>query len=741
MADEKITDKPSEKQSGEDQAVGSKAKKYAFHRRFAIGVTIVLLFLTSVELGTGRPIFLAMNDSWMDKLFRQRGMEAGDPRVTVVTLDDATLKKIGAFPPPRSMYEDLVGTLLDEYGVRAVGLDVLFPDPSDSQIDKKTGKVIRLGPNDKALVRITKKAGKRLVHAFDLDSRTETYLTTGKWAYRYPFSAVKEAAQALGLVDQLRISGDGSVRRMALFVGSSRDNHREWVADPQRVPVFGLKLLEVYEGKKADDYIHQVGGNTFHLNVRGETSEDYEIEFDVDGNETGSTIIPAVPGIHRIPVWRILEKDLKDPVIDRARLKDGIVLVGSTAVGYYDHYPSPFTHSSPGVEAHANMIDNLLNDRFLRKISGSVTLVLIVIFAYIAYKLVSLPALYAGLSFGAVLIAWMSATYYSFLNLHILEFTQPALALIIIFSVLMVHKTMLEQQQKREVRQMFGQYVAPEIVDILVKDPGKLKLGGEKRDMTIFFLDIAHFTTISEKMAPENLINFLNAYLTALTDDVLGSQGVVDKYIGDCIMAFWNAPLEVKNHREKACIAALGCIKTIERLNREYVDPTMPEKPAVRIGLNSGGVVVGNTGSARKLAYTVLGDDVNLASRLEGANKFFGSVVMVSEDTYGGAKNAVEARRLGQVRVVGKDIPILVYELLAKKGELSPGWAEALPIYHESIDKYLKRDFVGAKPGFEKVLELVPGDKPTRLYLSSCEDYIVIPPPDNWDGVFNLTSK
>ena len=172
---------------------------------------------------------------------------------------------------------------------------------------------------------------------------------------------------------------------------------------------------------------------------------------------------------------------------------------------------------------------------------------------------------------------------------------------------------------------MFGQYVPPEVVDILVKNPERLKLGGEKRDMTMFFLDIAHFTTISEKMSPEALIQFLNHYLTALTDDIFHNNGVVDKYIGDCVMAFWNAPLDEPDHRRKACLAAVACVATIERLNREYVDPSMPETPKVRIGLNSGEVVVGNTGSARKLAYTVLGDEVNLASRLEGANKFFGS--------------------------------------------------------------------------------------------------------------------
>jgi adenylate cyclase len=283
--------------------------------------------------------------------------------------------------------------------------------------------------------------------------------------------------------------------------------------------------------------------------------------------------------------------------------------------------------------------------------------------------------------------------------------------------------------------------VPPEVVDILVKNPERLKLGGDKRDMTIFFLDIAHFTTISEKMTPEALIQFLNRYLTALTDDIFANNGVVDKYIGDCIMAFWNAPLDEKDHRRKACLAAVACVKTIERLNKEFLDPSMPETPTVRIGLNSGEVVVGNTGSARKLAYTVLGDDVNLASRLEGANKFFGSTLMASEDTYKEGKDVVDGRLLGAVRVVGKAIPIKVYELLAKKGEMPENWKKGVPIYHEAIVHYENKRFEEALKGFTEFLKLVPDDKTAKLYMNACNDYVVIPPPPGWEPVFNLTSK
>ncbi|MEI8191822.1 MAG: adenylate/guanylate cyclase domain-containing protein [candidate division NC10 bacterium] len=444
-------------------------------------------------------------------------------------------------------------------------------------------------------------------------------------------------------------------------------------------------------------------------------------------------------GIRHTAAWRVLEGRLS--VEEKLALKGGIAVVGSIAVAAFDHYPTPFDPMAPGADVHLNLMDNILNKRLMRKAEPLWGLPLIAGFSAAAYALALLSPLLSTILFVVLLAAWVAAAYSLFLHLWLLECTAPTLALAGVFIGLMLHRVLIEEKQKREVRQMFGQYVSPDVVDILVKDPSKIRLGGDKRDMTIFFLDIAHFTTISEKMTPENLIKFLNTYFTELTGVILKNKGVVDKYIGDCVMAFWNAPVDVPDHRQRACTAAIECVEAIARLNVEYVDPTIPEKPAVRIGLNSGEVVVGNTGSAQKLAYTVLGDDVNLASRLEGANKFFGSTVMVSEATYGEGKAVVEGRILGSVRVVGKAIPIKVFELLAKKGKLSEAWQKGLPAYEDGVALYLKRDFAGAKARFQEVLGIVPGDKPSKLYLSACEDYVAIPPPQNWDGVFNLTAK
>ncbi|MBI3297741.1 MAG: adenylate/guanylate cyclase domain-containing protein [Elusimicrobia bacterium] len=676
-----------------------------FPRNFCVASLLLLCAFNWTNL------FEGLDNGWVDTMFIIRGAEAADPRVSVIAIDDDSVRQVGVFPWPRTVYKKLIEKLLAR-GVKVVGLDIMFFEPSGN------------AAADAALIEVTRKHPKNIVHSVANDTgilnRTEIM---------WPFEALRKVTKAFGFVGQIWIDGDGGVRFTASAIAPSHDM-ATW-NPAELTPSLGVASLMLLEGKPMPHYLG--AGYKVRLNWRGNRTTTIK-------TQAGTYEDKIEPMIPQIPAHRILNGDKLAPE-EEAALKDGVALVASTTLGNYDHYPSPFSNNTPGVLVHANLIDNLLNDRHLRIINYKWTFLTVAVMVGLAYLISTLAPFKAILLFFAGLSGWIALNYVLFLNLHILEFVAPLLGYVLPFIALMLHKAIEENRKAAEVRQMFGQYVAPEVVDILVKNPDKLSLGGEKRDMTMFFLDIAHFTTISEKMTPEALIQFLNTYLTALTDDILANNGVVDKYIGDCVMAFWNAPLEEPDHRRKACLAAVACVKTIERLNREYKDPTMPETPAVRIGLNSGEVVVGNTGSARKLAYTVLGDEVNLASRLEGANKFFGSTLMASEDTYNGARDAVEGRLLGSVRVVGKNEPIKVFELLAKKGELDAGWAKGLPLYHEGVALWETRKWEPAKALFDQVLVLVPGDKTTKHYLSTCEDYIAIEPPKEWEPVFNLTSK
>jgi adenylate cyclase len=328
--------------------------------------------------------------------------------------------------------------------------------------------------------------------------------------------------------------------------------------------------------------------------------------------------------------------------------------------------------------------------------------------------------------------------YYMFYKHYDMPFLSVVLALAAAFIYVTVYKAVLEGREKKWIKNTFGQYLSPKVVEIITKDPSKLKLGGEKRDMTAMFCDIASFTTISEKLTPEQLTAMLNTYLSGLTDEILKHDGVVDKFIGDCIMAFWNAPLDLKNHRTQACLAAVDCLAVNNRLNDAAKD--MVVKPNFRIGLNAGPMTVGNMGSQNRFSYTAIGDAVNLASRLEGANKFFHSRIMASEDVFMEAKDLLDSRYLGQIRVVGKAIPVKVYELFARKGEAAPEVVKMLKLYGAGMANFYAGKYQESAKDFKAALAARPEDGPSQFYIELAEKYIKEPPKE-WDGTFNLESK
>lgn len=698
--------------------------------RFPIYLTAVAALVLSL-LALDTRIFGLMNSRWNDQLFRWRGMEKADPRVIVVEMDDQSIKEIGTYPWSRDVYVYLLNGLFNA-GAKVVGLDVIFPDPSP---DKE---------NDTFFANSVLKNARRVVVPID---KVASPKDPEKLYLRYPFVQLRSSAKHFGFVDQPFQDSDAVVRWTVLFMSPDHDATK-WAADPEKMPGLGVALLALYKGVEPETFLKDekrpnnlfMGRNRIFLNHRG-----------VKNPGT----LKAENGIQRIASWKVIKNKLSPE--EKARLKDSIVLFGSTARAAFDQFPNPFTEAMPGVEIHATVIDNLLNNREMRESSAWWTVLLIVLFAGLGAWVVSkLDPLIAALAVVGTFAMWVIGGYLVFSKtLNLFQFWEPTIALLGPFSVLMIRKTLLEQQSKRHIQSTFGRFVSPDVVKDLAENPDKVKIGAQERDMTVFFLDIAHFTTISEKIG-NNIFEFLNVYLSALTHVIEAEQkGTVDKYIGDCVMAFWNAPLDQTDHRLKACLAALRCQEVMEHTNKNHKFPfKLPEIPEARIGLNSGLMKVGFTGSQQKLQYTVIGDEVNLGSRLEGANKFFGSKIMVSDSCYKGAKDHVDARFLGEVRVVGKAVPIGVYELLAEKGKLSPAWQKALPLYNKGLEAFKegvqlaqKKNTGGSAKAFEhskdifgQVLKILPNDAPSKLYYNTSEDYSQIPPPD-WDGVFNLTAK
>ncbi len=308
----------------------------------------------------------------------------------------------------------------------------------------------------------------------------------------------------------------------------------------------------------------------------------------------------------------------------------------------------------------------------------------------------------------------------------------------------LVQQYYVGSKEKRFIKNAFQHYLSPTVIKQLTENPNLLKLGGEKKVLTAFFSDVASFSTISEKLTPEELVNLLNEYLTDMTDIVLEFEGTVDKFEGDAIIAFFGAPVSFEDHARRACLVSIDMQKRLAELRKKWSHekhwPKNVHNMRMRIGLNTGPMVVGNMGSKTRMDYTMMGDSVNLASRLEGANKQYGTYNMISEFTYEAAKDYIEARELDLIRVVGKSEPVKVYQLLCRKGELPEDSNKLYKIFSKGIELYREQRWDDAILKFEDALKL-NDDEPSKRYIERCNQFKINPPQKDWDGVFTLTSK
>jgi adenylate cyclase len=440
---------------------------------------------------------------------------------------------------------------------------------------------------------------------------------------------------------------------------------------------------------------------------------------------------------------RVSLADVHDGTFDPELVRGKVVLVAVTAMGTYDQRVTPFSPNVPGVEVHAAALQNLIaGDALTRRpqvvwLEMLLSVLLAVGFGVALHRL----GIWAGTLVAlAAAITWIGADYL-WLFRNALWFHQvPMLAQIgSTWAAVTLWGYFAEGREKALLKREFSTVLSPTVVDELLKNPALAGLGGAERELTVMFSDIRGFTSISETLSPEGLTQFLNEYLTPMTDILIQRQGTLDKYMGDAIMAFWGAPILQADHAARACLAALDMLESLRELRLRWKGEGKPDID-VGIGLNSGLMRVGFMGSARMRNYTLLGDNVNLGSRLEGVNKQYGTNIIVSQATYEAARHVVYARELDAIRVKGKREPVIIFEL---RGKGSPDGAEArlLDTFDEALSLYQERRFAEARARFEVALSLFPQDEPSRLYIERCEAFARVPPPAGWDGVFEMTTK
>lgn len=558
-----------------------------------------------------------------------------------------------------------------------------------------------------------------------------------------PFPDLALASKGIGHIN-FHPDSDGTCRRTHPLL---------WLMEP-RIAYPSMPLLIAADIKKvplesvtAKNNSVILGDATIPLLPDGSMMINYQggrVFRDVEGKERYESFYKYIPYDSVIASKDFLLAG-QDPVLARGTFKDKIVLVTASAVGLSDLRSTPFSPVTPAIEIHANVIDNILSNRFLRPIDGIARKPYVFLLALFVGMIASLYNPYIGFAATVALTGSAIGLHWTLFGRGwVLPVVDVSFAMIGTYLGVVLRKYVSEEREKRHVKTAFGHYLAPQVLEDVLKSPDKLRLGGERKHMTVLFSDIEGFTSLSEKMAPEEISAVLNEYFGRMLECIKATGGTLDKFIGDAVMAEWNAPLPQDDHAARACETALLMMRDLEALRKKWPAEGKPLLRA-RIGINTGEMVVGNLGSKEIFEYTVIGAAVNTSARLEPLNKDFGTSIIVSESTRNEAENRWPGRfvfrRLARVELKGRAVPLDVYELAGWPDSISEGLAGAINTFHEGLGLFLKARFSEAGVLFGQLLEKYPQDGPSRKYLSLCEHYKNNPPAPGWEGVYTQTSK
>ena len=432
--------------------------------------------------------------------------------------------------------------------------------------------------------------------------------------------------------------------------------------------------------------------------------------------------------------------------LGKKELKDKLLLLGATAAGIFDIRPTPFSETNPGVEIHANILDNIITQEFLKRDKDIFLYELILVLCIgIIFGLIidSMKALTSALSVIIFSISYFFIDDYLFFRNGTWTYMAvPYLEIMSIYFGVTIFKYFTEEKERKKVRGAFQYYLNASVIEQILENPSSLQLGGEKKELTVFFSDVRGFTTISESLSPEKLTKILNEYFTPMTDIILKHDGLLDKYMGDAIMAVWGAPIDMPGHAYKAVISGVEMLEILTELQTKWIKENIPPID-IGIGINTGLMTVGNMGSDQRFDYTVMGDSVNLGSRLEGINKTYGSRIIVSHSSYNHVKNTPLnkiIRPLDLVKVKGKTEPVAIYQVLEPVKYKAVN-DDIIGNFTQGFQLYKKQSWDPAISKFKECLKVYPDDDAAKLYIDRCNELKKSPPGKDWDGVYVFTTK
>lgn len=747
--------------------------QYLKKQRKQLVVIILSLITTGFFLGYSRGDFTwAIMDQLEDKVYDLKvkitASNAIDDRIVIIDIDEKSLAEVERWPWGRDKLATLVNQLFDYYYVAIIGFDIYFREADESSgirvlerlavddfsdIPEYQSKIVELSKDldyDQMFVDSMLKGPAVLGYTFFTEGEAFSDLQGGVLppavltadifadknvhapkasGYGVNLLKIQQAAVATGHTNR-GLDEDGIARRVHMLMEYGGDYYEALSLAIARymLVVDDIEPVYAYEDIEENQEINEIEGLRIgdHL---------------IPVNVNLQALIPyREPGISYRYVSAVDVMERRIPMED---LLGKIVLVGTSAKGLSDLRPTPMDPEFPGVEIHANLISGIFDQNIKH---SPVELwwmeYLQLLFVGVLLSLL-LPQLSPVISIITTVIALTSLSSVNFyfwqeLNLH-MPLASVSTLIVMLFLLNIIYGFVVERRGKRQLSALFGQYLPPELVTEMSEDPESYIQGAQTRDMSVLFSDIRSFTTISESLSAEELSELMNMYLTPMTKIIHNSRGTIDKYIGDAVMAFWGAPLKDEDHARHAIKGGLAMLERLKGVQEMFSERGWPQIN-IGVGINSGMMSVGDMGSEFRMAYTVLGDAVNLASRLEGLTKTYGVEIIVGEAT----KNAVPEyayRELDLVRVKGKDQPVGIYEPIALHNELSPEEEDEMAEFHESLKYFRQQDWDTAEKKLKKLNALHPERLLYTLYLDRAESYRIDSPGDDWDGVFTHKTK
>lgn len=624
----------------------------------------------------------------LDLRFRERGERKAGEKVVIVAIDEKSVNELGRWPWPRTRIAELLKAL-SESGAKTIGFDIVFSEPDQNSglqtIRDLKEKTISLKLDGKLLNYLD-----RMEKGFDTDSALKEAIESSKRAvlgYFFHFgdgSGINEDDETgKGRYSFVRALEDGAATPVK--EASSMETNIKPVSNAAKEMGY-FNIFPDKDGtirwyplaiKYGDDYYSPLALQLVREYLSGQPLSLVTAGYGIAGIKVGDTDIPSDEQGRLLINYYGPQKSFRhysfvDVIKGRVpaeAFRDKVVIVGATETGIFDMRVTPFESVYPGVEIHATVAENILNQEFILRPSWFALFDLLSILSIGTLLTISLQRLRAlG---GFVITACLMVGYFYFDRYLFIEkglwlnIVFPFLTFTSVYIAITVYSYFSEEKEKKKVKGAFQYYVTASVMEEILKHPDKLKLGGDEKELSVLFSDIRGFTSISEKIPPEALVGLLNEYFTAMTDIVFKYEGYLDKYIGDAIMAVYGAPVEQEDHTLKACLTAIEMMEMLRYLQKKWESEGLP-RIDIGIGINTGKMIVGNMGSKRRFNYTAVGDNVNLASRLEGLTKDYGAPIVISETVYEKVKGKLQCRELGSVKVKGKEIPTKVYELIGK---------------------------------------------------------------------------